>query len=205
MGRHAGERTLQWARGSASSSGTHRPTGSQSASPTASMHHSRWTAVLLFLLAIGLLVGGQTVRTGEAAVQAFALNVFGLGAQTFGQAVIFPLQNRWVGVGFSVGCSVAPLTALFLAGSSVAAWLRPLRLRSVALGVGALVLVFMVANQLRIAAIVAMMQTMGFEQGYEFSHIFLGSAISTVGFVAAVVLFVKLILRQPAPAIRALT
>lgn len=200
MARHAGKRTIHWARGSAPSSGTHRST----ASPTASVHHSRWTALLLLLVAVGLLAGGQTVRTGEAAVQAFALNVFGLGAQAFGQAVIFPLQNRWVGVGFSVGCSVAPLTALFLAGSSVAAWLRPLRLRSVALGVGALVLLFMVANQLRIAAIVAMMQWMGFEQGYEFSHIFLGSAISTVGFVAAVVLFVKLILRQPAPAIRAL-
>lgn len=201
MGRHAGERTHQWARGSTPSDGTHRTT----AYPTASMHRSRVTAVFLLLAAVGLLVAGQTVRTGEAVVQALALNVFGLSAQTFGQAVIFPLENRWVGVGFSVGCSVAPLTALFLGGSSVAAWLRPLRLRSVALGVGALVLVFMVANQLRIAAIVAMMQTMGFEQGYEFSHIFLGSAISTVGFVAAVVLFVKLILRQPSPTIRPLT
>lgn len=156
--------------------------------------------MVLLLVALGLLLGGQSVRTAEAAVQAFLLTLFGMRAETFGQAVIFPLQNRWVGVGFSVGCSVAPLTALFLAGSSVASWLRPLRLRSVALGVGALVLVFMIANQLRIAAIVGMMKTMGFEKGYEFSHIFLGSAISTVGFVAAVFLFVKLVLRDPARA-----
>ncbi|MEO6020991.1 MAG: exosortase/archaeosortase family protein [Knoellia sp.] len=165
----------------------------------------RTTAFVLALLAVGLILGGQTVRTGEAAIQASALNLFGMDANAFGQAVIFPMGQRWVGVGFSMGCSVAPLTALFLGGSAVAAWVRPLRLRSVALGVGALVLVFVIANQLRIATIVGMMHAMGFERGYEFSHIFLGSAISTIGFVAAVYLFVKLVLREPTANVRVLT
>ncbi|USQ76071.1 exosortase/archaeosortase family protein [Ornithinimicrobium cryptoxanthini] len=155
-------------------------------------------AVFLLVAALALLLLGQSVRSVEALAQATLLNLGGLGADAMGQAVIFPLDGRWVGVGFSVGCSVAPLTALFLGGSAAAAWMRPLRLRSVALGVGALVLVFMIANQLRIATIVAMMKTMGFERGYEFSHVFLGSAISTIGFVAAVLLFVRLILRDPA-------
>lgn len=161
--------------------------------------------MLLALLAIALLIGGQTVRTGEAATQAFALNLVGVDADALGQAVIFPMENRWVGVGFSLGCSVAPLTALFLLGSAVAAWVRPLRLRSVAMGVGALVLVFVAANQIRIAAIVGMMHAMGFHRGYEFSHIFLGSAISTIGFVAAVYLFVNLVLREPGSNVRVRT
>lgn len=144
-----------------------------------------------------LILGGQTIRSVEASAQAFALNLVGMRADALGQAVIFPLQGRWVGVGFSLGCSIAPLSALFLSGSAVAAWMRPLRLRSVVLGVGALVLVFMIANQLRIATIVGMMHTLGFQRGYEISHIFLGSAISTIGFVAAVVLFVRLVLRDP--------
>ncbi|MFK5635903.1 MULTISPECIES: hypothetical protein [unclassified Ornithinimicrobium] len=144
-----------------------------------------------------LLLAGQAVRSFEASAQALVLNLVGVRADALGQAVIFPLQGRWVGVAFSLGCSVAPLTALFLAGSAAAAWMRPLSYRSVLIGVGALALVFMVANQLRIATIVAMMRTMGFERGYEVSHIFLGSAISTIGFVAAVVLFVRLVLREP--------
>lgn len=154
--------------------------------------------MLLLAAAVLLLVGGQWVRSVEASTQSLLLTAVGMRAESLGQAVIFPLEGRWVGVGFSVGCSVAPLTALFLGGSSVAAWLRPLRLRSVALGVGALVLLFMVANQLRIVTIVAMMRTLGFERGYEISHIFLGSAISTIGFVAALVLFVRLVVRDPA-------
>ncbi|MFK5583966.1 MULTISPECIES: exosortase/archaeosortase family protein [unclassified Serinicoccus] len=159
---------------------------------------SRPTAVLLLVLAVALVLGGQTVRSLEAGAQALLLNVVGMNAQALGQAVIFPLDGRWVGVGFTLGCSVAPLTALFLGGSAVAAWVRPLRLRSVALGVGALVLVFVLANQIRIATIVAMMRLLGFERGYEVSHIFLGSAISTLGFVAAVIVFVRLVLREPA-------
>lgn len=159
---------------------------------------SRPTAALLLVLAVALVLGGQTVRSLEAGAQALLLNVVGMNAQALGQAVIFPLDGRWVGVGFTLGCSVAPLTALFLGGSAVAAWVRPLRLRSVALGVGALVLVFVLANQIRIATIVAMMRLLGFERGYEVSHIFLGSAISTLGFVAAVIVFVRLVLREPA-------
>lgn len=159
---------------------------------------SRPTAALLLVLAVALVLGGQTVRSLEAGAQALLLNVVGMNAQALGQAVIFPLDGRWVGVGFTLGCSVAPLTALFLGGSAVAAWVRPLRLRSVALGVGALVLVFVLANQIRIATIVAMMRLLGFERGHEVSHIFLGSAISTLGFVAAVIVFVRLVLREPA-------
>lgn len=159
---------------------------------------SRALALLLLTAAVLLLVGGQWVRSVEASTQSLLLTAVGMRAEALGQAVIFPMEGRWVGVGFSLGCSVAPLTALFLGGSSVAAWMRPLRLRSVALGVGALVLLFMVANQLRIVTIVAMMRSLGFERGYEISHIFLGSAISTIGFVAALVLFVRLVVRDPA-------
>lgn len=159
---------------------------------------SRLTALALLLCATLLVVQGTAVRGVEARVQAALLTVFGIDASALGQAVLFPLDGRWVGVAFSIGCSVAPIAALFLGASAVAAWLRPLPVSSVALGVGGLALLFMLANQLRIAVIVAMMRSMGFERGYEFSHIFLGSAISTLGFVAAVLLFVRLVLRSPA-------
>lgn len=165
--------------------------------PAAAVGSSRPTALVLLVTAIVLVVEGRAVRSVEAWVQALLLNGVGMNAQAMGQAVIFPLDGRWVGVGFSLGCSVAPLTALFLSGSAVAAWVRPLRLRSVLIGVGALVLVFVLANQIRIATIVAMMRIMGFDRGYEVSHIFLGSAISTLGFVAAVIVFVRLVLREP--------
>lgn len=197
MGRGLGEVVRPWTR---RSDLTGRPSAKHRLeSPTRPM------ALALAVVAVLLLVGGETVRTGEASIQAFVLNIVGMQANSFGQAVIFPMGHRWVGVGFSMGCSVAPLTALFLLGSAAAAWVRPLRMRSVAMGVGALMLVFVIANQLRIAAIVGMMHAMGFERGYEFSHIFLGSAISTIGFVSAVYLFVKLVLREPTDNVRVIT
>lgn|SRR5690606_19329403 len=165
-------------------------------------HASRVLTLPLLGAAVLLLVFAVQVRHAEAAVQAGFLQLVGLDARAVGAAVIFPLEGRWFGVGFSLGCSIAPLTALFLGGAGIAAWMRPLRLRSVGLGVLALVGLFMLANQIRIAIIVGAMHFLGFQRGYEMSHVFLGSAITTLGFVAAVVLFVRLLLREPEGAAR---
>ncbi|NHA00951.1 hypothetical protein G5V59_16395 [Nocardioides sp. W3-2-3] len=46
------------------------------------------------------------------------------------------------------------------------------------------------------------MREWGFERGYDFSHVFLGSAITTVGFVLGAVLFVRLFVSRPKDALR---
>lgn len=163
----------------------------------ASPAQSRIMAVGLIATALALLLFGQQIRVAEASLQAHVLQFVGMYARRVGTAVIFPMNGHFVGVAFTLGCSIGPLAALFLGGAGIASWLRPLRLRSVVIGGLSLVALFVLVNQIRIAVIVGSMRLMGFQRGYEFSHVFLGSAITTLGFVAAVVLFVRLLLRAP--------
>jgi exosortase/archaeosortase family protein len=155
---------------------------------------SRAMSPVFALAAVALIVLSRSVRTAEAALQSALLSPV-MDSKHVGTAVIFPVDGHLVGVSFSIGCSVGPVLALFLIASAVVTWVRPLPARSVALGVLALLTVFVVANQLRIGVIVASMHLWGFQRGYDLSHVFLGSTITTLGFVLAVILFVKLLVK----------
>jgi exosortase/archaeosortase family protein len=155
---------------------------------------SRAMSPVFAVAAATLILMSHAVRTAEAGLQSALLSPV-MNSSHVGTAVIFPVDGRLVGISFSVGCSVGPVLALFLLASAVVTWVRPLPLRSVAIGVLALVAVFVVANQLRIGVIVASMHLWGFHRGYDLSHVFLGSTITTLGFVLAVILFVKLLVK----------
>jgi hypothetical protein len=154
-------------------------------------------AVLLVMGACALMVCARAVRVTEAALQNGILSL-GLPSHRVGTAVTFPAGGRMVGISFSLGCSVGPPLALFLAGAGVIGWLRPLPLRSILFGTTALTGMFVIANQLRIGLIVASMRILGFHRGYALSHVFLGSIITTLGFVLGVLLFVRVLVRAPA-------
>jgi exosortase/archaeosortase family protein len=147
-------------------------------------------------VACALIVWARPVRIVEAQLQRELLSWFGLHATRVGTTVIFPTGHRFYGVALSPGCSVGPVLAIFLAAVGVVAWFRRLAPGAVVGGVAVIVALFVVVNEIRIGIIVAAMHRWGFHRGYEISHVFVGSAISTTGFVIAVMFFVKIVLRR---------
>ncbi|MEU5552941.1 MULTISPECIES: hypothetical protein [unclassified Micromonospora] len=141
-----------------------------------------------------LLKRWHDVAVVEAWLNARLVAAIGLAdTDSIGAAVIFPLDQRWVGFLVSTGCSVALLLippfvlAALLVGFRRVTLTRGLV--AVALAVGLLVVV----NQMRLAAVVASMRLWGFEVGYQRSHVLIGSAISTVGLIAVAIVFLFLV------------
>ena len=160
------------------------------------LDRSRVLAVLLGALAVGLVTQGRAVRSGEAGLQTLLLHLGGQESDHVGTAALFRVQGDLVGVSFTTGCSIGPVLAVFLGATAVAAAVRPLSARRVATSTLVLVGLFVVVNQLRVIVIVASMRWLGVTRGYDISHVFLGSIITTLGFLLALVLFVRLLLAE---------
>lgn len=147
-------------------------------------------------LAVLLILEAGQVRLIEAGVQRCLLALFGVHARRVGSTVIFPLHDHLYGVALTAGCSVGPVLAIFLTAVGVVAWFRELGVSTVLLGSALIAALFVIVNEIRIAVIVGAIHRWGFRRGYEFSHVFIGSAISTTGFVLAVFVFVRVLLRR---------
>lgn len=165
---------------------------------------ARRHVVALVLLAIAalLFVFAREVRLGEAWVQTRLLELGGVDAQQIGTAVLVEIDGRQAGVSLTAGCSIGPLLAILLLCCTPFVWYRSMAVTRVAVSVAQLAAVLVLANEIRIAAIVLSMRRWGFERGYDFSHVFLGSAITTVGFVLGAVLFVRLFVSRPQDTLR---
>jgi exosortase/archaeosortase family protein len=153
----------------------------------------------LFALGAALLTVTRQACVLEASVQHWMLERLGIDALHLQTAVLFPIDGHLAGVTLSPGCSVGPLLGVFLLLASPVAHWREVRARRVLASAVALVGIFVLANQLRILVIVVAMMQWGFDRGYEVSHVFFGSAITTIGFVLGAIIFVRLFAPQPQP------
>lgn len=151
----------------------------------------RSLALTLVAGAVLLLLGAHTVRVGEAWVQAGLLRILGMGGRQVESVVLVGSDGALFGLAITAGCSVGPLLAVFLVGTAPVVWWRDLPFGRVVRALARLGLVLFLANQVRILVIVLAMRVWGVERGYEVSHVFIGSAITTVGFVLGVVLLVR--------------
>lgn len=159
--------------------------------PSSSKQVRRGLALALALAALLLVVLNSQVRVGEAWLQAQLLTLGGLRTVPMDSVVLVSLNGQWAGIALTTGCSVGPLLALFLAGAAPLLWWRDLPVRRMLIGLVQLALVLVVANQFRIAAIVIAMDAWGVRRGYDLAHVFLGSAITTVGFVVGLLLLAR--------------
>jgi hypothetical protein len=57
--------------------------------------------------------------------------------------------------------------------------------------------VIFLVNQLRLLVIAGSMLAWGFRTGYERSHVFLGTVLSTVGVIIGVIIFVWMLIGRP--------
>ncbi|SCF11526.1 hypothetical protein [Micromonospora chokoriensis] len=147
-------------------------------------------------IAVATLWRWHDIASAEAWLNAHLVNAVGLAdTKSIGAAVIFPLDQRWVGFMVSSGCSVA---MLLIPPIVLASTLIGFRRITVSRGLNALamaVVLLVTVNQLRLAAVVVSMQTWGFRLGYERSHVLIGSVITTAGLIAVTILFVVLVSR----------
>jgi exosortase/archaeosortase family protein len=155
-------------------------------------------AVAVFAGGLALLVWQAKFRVAEAAVSAWLLRVIRLRpASSLGGVVIFPLGHRWVGFSLSVACTAALLIAPFFAIAGLLLLFGRVDRRR---AVGALAItsaIIFLVNQLRLMVIAASMLWWGFQTGYERSHILLGTALSTIGVIIGIVVFVWMLIDGP--------
>jgi hypothetical protein len=152
-------------------------------------------ALLVALVVVGagveLILGQHAIRSVEASVAAALAATLGVvPAHSLGTAVVFPLDQRFVGFSLTAGCTASLLAAPFCL---IAAGLVATRRISVARGLFTLGLVSAVlfaVNQLRLLVIAASMRLWGFTTGYNRSHVLLGSLVSSIGLVIGLLLFV---------------
>jgi len=146
-------------------------------------------------LGVAVITQESLVRGLEARTGAHAARLLGLvPARAVGSAVVFPLDGRFVGYAVTEGCTVAFLVAPFfvIAALLIASHRTPPRRGLVALVT--LTVVFFGVNQARLFVVAASMRAWGFRPGYERSHVFLGTTLSTIGAVVGLLLFVWLVI-----------
>jgi len=149
--------------------------------------------------AVLLVLTQSAVRPVEARISAAVVGTTQVAdARSLGTAVVFPLRGAFVGYSLSEGCTAALLVSPFclLAAGLVAA-----RRTSVQRGIstlGGLALSLFAVNQLRLLVVALSMRWWGFRQGYEISHVLLGTIVSTLGVLLGLLLFVRFAL-TPSP------
>jgi len=156
--------------------------------------------VSLFWIGVAVLSQESLVRRLEARTGADFARLLGLvPARAVGSAVVFPLRGRFVGYAVTEGCTVAFLVAPFfvIAALLTASGRTPPRRALGAVGVATLV--FFTVNQARLLVVAGSMRLWGFRSGYERSHVFLGTILSTVGSVIGLLLFVWLAVKAGDP------
>lgn len=149
------------------------------------------TACAVAALAVGLVIAQRPIRVFEAHVSALVLDGLSFGSSdAIGSAVVFAESGRLVGFTLTLGCTAALLLIpFFLVAAGLIASRRIHAVRA-ARSLVVATLVVLIVNQLRFLVVAVSMRVWGHEKGYERSHVFLGSVLSTAGLMIGVMVFV---------------
>jgi len=154
----------------------------------------RAISVLLIVAGLLLVTFVHYGQMAEAQLNGALLNALGIApAEVYGAAVVFLQGQKYSGFTVAAGCTATLLVVPFFfltAGLLTFSRLSPRRCLA-ALGI-VTVLVY-AANQARMLLIAAVMRLLGGERGYEVSHVFLGTVVSTLGVLVAIVVFVAVL------------
>ncbi|MGC4806196.1 hypothetical protein [Micromonospora sp. DT233] len=157
-----------------------------------------WRAALAGVVGVALpaatLWRWHDIASAEAWLNARLVSAAGLAdANSIGTAVVFPLDQRWVGFTVSTGYSVVMLLILpIMLASTLVGFRRisaPRGMSAVALTAGLLIVV----NQIRMVAVAVAMRIWGHQFDFESSLVLIGSIIATVGLIAMTILFMVLV------------
>lgn len=155
---------------------------------------TRSVAALLIVGGVLLVTFVRYGQMAEAQANGALLNLLHIApAEVYGAAVVFLPGQTYIGYRVDAGCTATLLLVPFFfltAGLLSFSRLSPRRCL-VALGLVS-VLIF-TANQARMLLIASVMRVLGGERGYDASHVFLGTVVSTLGVLGAIVVFVAVL------------
>lgn len=144
--------------------------------------------------AAAAVIGQAQVRKAEAIGSASLLNLLRIApAESIGTAVTFPARGRYVGFTVAPGCTAALLVVPFLLFAGVllvAGRVQPGRAIST---VSVFAAVVVIVNQLRLLVIAVSMRAWGYPDGFDRSHVLLGSVVSTIGVTGGLLLFLRMV------------
>ncbi|PRY16874.1 exosortase/archaeosortase family protein [Kineococcus rhizosphaerae] len=145
---------------------------------------------------VALFVLAHRVQETEAAVSAALARAAGLSdAHHLGSVVLFSVQGNWTGYQVTLGCTVAFLIVPFFAGTAVLVSIRRVPVLRALAGLTTAITTVVAFNQLRLLTIALGMATWGPDAGYSYTHVFVGTTISTFGVVLAGVAYLGVLLR----------
>lgn len=156
------------------------------------------TGVAVLVGGLALLIWEARFRVTEARVSAWVLRLVHIHpAVTFGTSVVFPLHNHWVGYQLDIACTAALLMVPFFAVAGLLMVFGRTRSRRALFALAITSAVIFAVNQLRLLMIASSMRWWGFQTGYDRSHIFMGTILSTVGVIVGIVVFVWMLVDHP--------
>jgi exosortase/archaeosortase family protein len=142
-------------------------------------------------IGVGLLFGQARFRVTEAHFTASIMRLVHMRpATSLGDNVVFPLHGQWVGFSLSVACTAALLLVPFFVVAGLLLVARRVESRRALVALAVTTVVIFLVNQLRLLVIAGSMLAWGFTTGYERSHVFLGTVLSTLGVIGGVIIFV---------------
>jgi exosortase/archaeosortase family protein len=169
--------------------------------PGAGRFPGRLAVLAVLAAAVVLVFIERAYRVLEVQISGLILSVItrsGVEVVSERETVYFGLSGATpLGLRMTPECSsVFMLLPLFLV-TAVMLWFRPINARRLFLSLAVSALAVVLVNQLRVLAIVGLVNWLGVDDGYYWGHTLLGSMVSVFGGAITLVLFVWLSTRKP--------
>ena len=150
-------------------------------------------ALMLCGIGIGVIWQQGTVRHDEASIAGswFGTVLHGRVGSTRDIVTFGWSKGPLVGLKITSECTVALLIGPLIILAAIMLAVTKMQIRRLAAGLAVALAIVVVVNQLRLALIAVSTQHWGIS-GYDVSHKFVGTLVALVGFVAAVLLMIKL-------------
>ncbi len=159
------------------------------------------TAVVLVGLAVSIVAGQATYRGGEAWLAAgFARHLISGPTQVIANTATFFVhagQTGMFGLRITAECSSWPFAVGFTVISAVLMAGSRLGIGRILLAAFAAIGVFVLVNQLRIQVVALASDHWGLDRGYQWSHVWVGTAITIVGAIVAFAAYLVVLGRGP--------
>lgn len=169
--------------------------------PAAGRFAARIAVSAVIAVAIVLVLLERVYRVFEVQISGLILSVItssGVEVVSERETVYFGLSSTTpLGLKMTPECSsVFLLLPLFLVTAALL-WFRPANARKLLVSLAVSAVVVIAVNQLRVLAIVGLVNWFGVDKGYYWGHTLLGSMVSVFGGAITLVLFVWLSTRKP--------
>ncbi|AUI64963.1 exosortase/archaeosortase family protein [Amycolatopsis sp. BJA-103] len=169
--------------------------------PSSSRFPLRVAVLAVIAVAAGLVLAERVYRVFEVQLSGLILRVIttsGVFVAGERETVYFGLSGDTpLGLRMTPECSSAFMLLPLLLVTAAMLYFRPRNAKRLFVSLAISAAVVILVNQMRVLAIVGLVNWLGVDEGYYWGHTLLGSMVSVIGGAVALVLFVWLGTRKP--------